>query len=59
MLYYLKHRIEFQNVLLNQLPREAVLLSQFCAKATSSNEHDINGERCLAWGTKAFFDENL
>jgi hypothetical protein len=50
-------RIEFDNLPLCCLPREAVLVVQFCVLV--QNNDNISSEKCLAWASKALFNENL
>jgi hypothetical protein len=49
--------IEFQNIFLSDLPREAVLVAQVCVK--TPNNYNLPNEKCLAWASKVFYNENL
>ena len=50
-------RIEFDSLPVSSLPREAVLVVQFCA-LLQNNDNSLT-EKCLAWASKVLFNEDL
>ena len=50
-------RIEFLNLQLCLIPREAVLVVQLCA-LVQTNDNSLS-EKCIAWSSRALFNDNL